>query len=635
MNQIIGHYELLSEIGRGGMGVVYRARHTLMDEIFALKLIHPEHAQNQEFRRRFLAEAKTLYKLKHPGIVDFRDIGESDGRLFLVTELLAGETLDVRLLRKPGPQAPASVRHLLTQAAAALALGHRLGVVHRDIKPGNLFLHQSGHDSEERLKLLDYGLARDSEEATMTATGLAVGTPAYLPPEVMKGQRADFRADIYALGVIGFELLCGRKPVPISGEASSVWSKMALLFEAFQKGLPRVRELRPDAPEGLASLIDACLTLDPEGRPADGTALCERLNEVTLAPPSVGVSSPKPSPDLDTTLIGISLARPAKRDETPPPAAPVRDDPDCSLLGIGLRKEPVAEHAKAQAANETPSAAPVLPKRGASDPTLGGGTRPLQVAPTFLRRHLWKIIIAWLALSLLAAILIALIAQSTGDRADRYDCKEAVDEASFSVWGNYLEKHPDGVCAEDARRFRLALREKALAITKARQEEEEAQEAEMDRAYCVKARDKKTTVGWKAYLSVHPAGICKEEADRFIRMTWLDSKTGLEWQVNPTEKTMNWNKAKAYCRDLRVGDYQSWQLPSKSELASLVRRNASGCKWPGEMKGKCGWYWSSSTYDTDSAWGFDFESGDKNPYNYPYPHLVRCVFKHPTIKYGL
>lgn len=420
MNQI-GHYELQEEIGRGGMGVVYRARQVLMDEVFALKLIHAEHANNEEFRRRFLAEAKTLYKLKHPGIVEFRELGETQRRLFLVTELLSGETLETKLARSAAPHSPQWVAETLRQAAEALAFGHRLGVVHRDIKPGNIFLHQPA-DGSRQVKLLDFGLARDGGGGSLTASGMAVGTPAYLPPEVLKGQRADARADIYALGLIGFELLCGRKPALIPESASSVWAKVTLLFEAFQKGLPRVRELRPDVPEGLATLIDACLALEPEGRPADGAAFLAELNKAgEVAKAALRPAEKTPVPDLDTTLLGIGLSRPQTepstspkpvptRRPTPRPTPPPRPEPEAESEPKVESEAAEAPKAKSEVVEKRdafspPETAPEAPRSPRKPPTEKQEEPPVAPQQAEKRRSGW--LIAWEFFNLNFAAFIA------------------------------------------------------------------------------------------------------------------------------------------------------------------------------------------------------------------------------------
>jgi serine/threonine-protein kinase len=215
-----GRYRLETEIGAGGLGVVYRATHEKLDKPVAVKLLHAHCGENEVMRGRFEREARALASLDHPNIVAVTDYGIADDTPYLVMELLEGETLAERLAY--GPLDQTSAETLAGSLLRALAFVHARGLVHRDVKPGNVFL-QTMPDGSERLKVLDFGLAKlvspfgDSRDATLTRAGTVVGTPAYMSPEQASGEAADARSDVYAAGVIILQMLAGR--LPFTGDA--------------------------------------------------------------------------------------------------------------------------------------------------------------------------------------------------------------------------------------------------------------------------------------------------------------------------------------------------------------------------------------------------------------------------------
>src|SRR5579863_6327676 len=218
----LGPYEILSAIGAGGMGEVYRARDTRLDRTIAIKVL-PEHlSSNPQLRERFDREAKAISSLSHPHICPLYDVGHQDGVDFIVMEYLEGETLAHRL--KKGPLAPDQVLQYAIQITDALDMAHKHGVIHRDLKPGNIMLTKSG------AKLMDFGLAKPrglaasgsapafSAVATMTSpaspittAGTVVGTVQYMSPEQIQGQEADARSDLFAFGATLYEMISGRK----------------------------------------------------------------------------------------------------------------------------------------------------------------------------------------------------------------------------------------------------------------------------------------------------------------------------------------------------------------------------------------------------------------------------------------
>jgi serine/threonine-protein kinase len=207
---IADRYRLESRLGVGGMGAVYRARHLLIDRVVAIKILQPERRGEEHFRAWFLREARAVNRINHANIVDINDFGETeDGLAYLVMELLVGEGLSVHIAR--GRMELAVALDILEQVTAALARAHDLGVVHRDIKPDNIFLINRG-GRRNYVKVIDFGLARLAHDGRLAAKGAVFGTPEYMSPEQARGEDATPVSDLYSLGVIFFEMMTGRLP---------------------------------------------------------------------------------------------------------------------------------------------------------------------------------------------------------------------------------------------------------------------------------------------------------------------------------------------------------------------------------------------------------------------------------------
>ncbi|MEU6972762.1 serine/threonine-protein kinase [Kitasatospora aureofaciens] len=255
--RIAERYQVDRFVGAGGMGEVWAAHDTLLGRPVAVKLMRDDGPSD---RARFLREAQAAAGLQHPGIVVVHDFGEHEGQPYLVMELLAGHSLLDGLLE--GPYAVPWVIEAGTQVAEALAVAHKAGLVHRDIKPGNLFRTDDG-----TVKILDFGLVGRPPAAAPDAgrparlTG-ALGTPGFSAPEQFNGSPVDARADLYALGTTLYALLTGPRPVSVRGQR------------------PPLRELRPDVPPELEHLLHELLAPRPDDRPDDAAAVAERLHRI-------------------------------------------------------------------------------------------------------------------------------------------------------------------------------------------------------------------------------------------------------------------------------------------------------------------------------------------------------------------
>ena len=253
----ISRFHILERLGEGAMGVVYRARDTRLGRQVALKFIREGALADAGVAERFEREARAAAALEHPGICTVHDVMEAGGRHFLVLRLLEGETLEARLSR--GPLSAAEAAALGRRLAEALAAAHRAGVVHRDLKPGNVML--AGGEAV----VTDFGLARILDDAPLTRPGVPAGTAAYLAPEQARGEPASPAGDVWALGVVLHEALAGRRPFAAP-------NLPALLHAICEEDPPRLADLRPGLPPALADLVARCLSRDPADRPAAAEA---------------------------------------------------------------------------------------------------------------------------------------------------------------------------------------------------------------------------------------------------------------------------------------------------------------------------------------------------------------------------
>ncbi|GMV14786.1 MAG: hypothetical protein AMXMBFR56_30100 [Polyangiaceae bacterium] len=277
---IAGRYVVEDVIGEGGMATVYRAKHRLSDRHVAIKIMNQELARNPVIQERFRREAKAAQKIAHPNIIEILDQGETgDGSLYLVMELLEGETLADVVERGKVPME--RTLPILIQISRALARAHDLEVIHRDLKPENIFLARTP-DGGEVVKLLDFGIARSMQDVRLTGSGEVFGTPQYMAPERITSTEAGPAADLYALGVMAFEMFTGRLPFEANDVAS--W-----FLKHMKEAPPSMRQLDPALPAELDELVLELLAKDPTDRPVDAHKV---HNDLVAISDSLGIHAP-------------------------------------------------------------------------------------------------------------------------------------------------------------------------------------------------------------------------------------------------------------------------------------------------------------------------------------------------------
>ena len=309
----VGRYRITGELGRGAMGAVYRAHDPQLDRPVAIKMISASATggslRADESEARFLREARVAARLAHPNIVAVFDAGREGNDLYLVMELVEGESLAARLASGRYPSS-AETFEIVAQAAEALAVAHAAGVVHRDIKPANLLIGRDG-----RVKVSDFGVAKAVGEATeLTRTGTLVGSPAYMAPEQIKGHELDGRADLFSLGVVLYELLLRRKPFP----ADTVTT---LVYQILHEDPLADPALSTSLPPDQAALLRLCLAKEVGARVADGRVLAARCRALAAVP------SPDESP---TRVLPAFVAPPPPPLPGPPPLPPAVSPPATS-----------------------------------------------------------------------------------------------------------------------------------------------------------------------------------------------------------------------------------------------------------------------------------------------------------------
>jgi serine/threonine protein kinase/tetratricopeptide (TPR) repeat protein len=343
---LLERYRLVRVLGEGGMGMVFEAHDQRLDRSVAIKIVRPEDVGNPAALSRLEREARLVAKLKHPGVIGIYDSGELlDGSAFLVMELLEGRDL-AGVIAAYGRGRPSQVASLLRQAGSALTAAHKLGVIHRDIKPQNIFLVNGEYGFQ--VKMLDFGIAKSlSVDAAVTQSGMIVGTPAYMSPEQVRNAPLDARSDLYSLAVVGFEALTGSRAVR-DGDLAS------LLMSVLNEPAPRVSSRLPKAPKEIEDAFAWAFAKDPNARPRDVETWVSSVADL-LECYSVSVEGwpdPLPAPGATRAALAKAIhdrsttveprperpaAPPAAARPTAAPATPAAATPAAAMPAAGAK----------------------------------------------------------------------------------------------------------------------------------------------------------------------------------------------------------------------------------------------------------------------------------------------------------
>lgn len=371
----LGSYAIHKVLGEGGMGIVFRAQDTRLDRDVALKVLRPEQAANEQARKRFIQEAKLVASLQHDHIITIFQVDEDRGVPYIAMQLLQGQPLD-RCLKAQGKLPIPDVVRIGKEVAEGLAAAHARNLIHRDIKPANIWLEQNPGQATYRVKILDFGLARNVADASqhLTKTGVIMGTPGYMAPEQARATGIDHRCDIFSLGCVLYHATAGREP--FSGD-----DIMGVLMKLAMEEPTPITELNPDAPYYLTHLIERMMAKDPNNRPAAASEVASILGtaERTLVrklPKSTFsvTGGDKPSARPATTPSPAGKAAPTPPAAPAPTPAPPRESPfarrplgaPAANVGRPAQPAPVAERPPAAPPERKP--APPPPERKPAPP---------------------------------------------------------------------------------------------------------------------------------------------------------------------------------------------------------------------------------------------------------------------------
>ena len=357
---ILGRYRLIERLALGGSAEVWRAHDEQLDRPVAVKRLHPHLLPDESSRKRLAAEARAAASLSHPVIVDIYDVDATGDAPALVMELVDGESLSARIARS-GPLEPREAASMAADIAEALFHAHQRGVVHRDVKPGNVLLASDG-----RTKLVDFGIAHSLAESAerLTMTGTVVGTMSAMAPEQLVGGPITPRTDLYGIGVVLYEALTGRPPYPGGSPVA--------LAEAQRAGPPPLDGIDPT----LAGIVAACLAVEPENRPLHAGALAVALRSwlagdavpaIAMAPTGTHLST------VDTGAVTTVAPAPVARAEAAPGPPRARSRRGlllgvAALLGTAVIAVALASMTNPGLADESPSATPIASPSAASTP---------------------------------------------------------------------------------------------------------------------------------------------------------------------------------------------------------------------------------------------------------------------------
>jgi TolB-like protein/Tfp pilus assembly protein PilF len=295
IGRTVSHYRILEKLGAGGMGVVYRARDLTLDRDVVLKFLPPSLTADSEATQRLIQEARAASALDHPNICTIYGLEESgEGQAFISMAFYGGEVLKDRIAS--GPLKPEAAIHIARQIASGLAAAHVRGIIHRDIKPGNVILTGDGV-----VKLLDFGVAKLAGSSRITQTGMTVGSPAYISPEQMRGLEVDHRTDIWSLGVVLYEMVTGKLPFKGDRPQSVMYSILTTEPESLASA-------RPGAPEGLERIVGKALAKNPAGRYTDMNELLRDLQSFEATGPKARASGAISAPARARRRLGQAAA---------------------------------------------------------------------------------------------------------------------------------------------------------------------------------------------------------------------------------------------------------------------------------------------------------------------------------------
>jgi YVTN family beta-propeller protein len=300
---IFAGYRIEAEIGRGGMGVVYRARHLALDRETALKVISPALSEDPRFRERFQRESRLAASLEHPNVVAVDHAGDEGGILYLSMRLVDGSDLR-RIVEAEGRLDARRTARLLTGVAAGLDAAHERGLLHRDVKPANVLIE--GANSEERVFLTDFGISRIAGGGTVTASGELLGSPDYVAPEQVAGDRVDYRTDVYGLGCLLHFALTGQPPFPRDND-------LAKLFAHANAPRPLPSELVPGLPTALDGVVARAMAIRPEYRYESAGELAADVESIVRGAEPVAAEGPSPAPRASEEAPTRRLPRPRGR----------------------------------------------------------------------------------------------------------------------------------------------------------------------------------------------------------------------------------------------------------------------------------------------------------------------------------
>ena len=315
----LGGFRLLKLLGEGGMGLVFEAEDSRLGRHVAVKVMKPVAARHEEGKQRFLREARAAAAVQHDHVAPIHQVGEERGMPFLVMPLLKGESLEARLRKQPRLPAAEAAR-IARESAEGLAAAHTAGLVHRDVKPSNLWLEETPQG--ERVKVLDFGLARPMEvEEELTGAGAFMGTPGYTAPEQARNETVDGRADLFSLGCVLYRMLTGQGPF-----RGKTLSAVLLQVETHDPAPPR--EVEASVPADLSDLVMRLLSKDPAGRPASARETAEALRRIERSLPPAPDSSPLSTTPFPPSPANAPTASPnsadTKSDRTTPHRRKVR-----------------------------------------------------------------------------------------------------------------------------------------------------------------------------------------------------------------------------------------------------------------------------------------------------------------------